>query len=138
MSNENPIQPSLAGPGYRMPPRRDTGPRPQVMQQVVESPGIQNAAILEQMFNQMPEWAVVMSQQMTYLLIENMALKTVLQGRHVVTEMELSQTRSELAAATEQMIQGAIQQLGRQFAQRPTVPPQPQDPNDPRRSPTKP
>lgn len=113
--------PSLTGSGFRMPPRKDNGPSAKSMHTVATSPGLQQAGIISQMFPDMPDWAVALSQQVTLLQVELAAISVVLQERHVTNDFELSRTRAEIQSAFDSLMQDTAMQMGRTFAQQPNA-----------------
>jgi len=132
MNNE----PSLSGPGFRMPPRMAEQANAKLAREVSMTPGIQDAAILRTMWADMPQWAIAMSQQVMVVQLEIRALRMCLEDNHVVTEGKFMSIFADLNAATEVMINQCAERLGRQFSQSPTPPRQAAAHTDPRRSPS--
>jgi hypothetical protein len=60
----------------------------------------------------------------------------LLKKRHIVTDEELNDLRMRISQASEKQLAGAVQHLGRQFAQRP-VAGHAEPINDPRRGPSR-
>jgi hypothetical protein len=64
------------------------------------------------------------------------AITILLKKRHIVTDEELNDLRMRISQASEKQLAGAVQHLGRQFAQRP-VAGHTEPPADPRRGPSR-